>query len=279
MVINLARQNKRNTARPFAKRSLGQNFLVDQNIVRKIVESLVPIEESLIIEIGPGRGALTGELASRARKFVAIELDTAFAADLKKRFETHADVKIIEEDVLEADFKALAPFALGTSDTKIVANLPYNISTAVLERLAGIPLEFSEAVLMFQKEVVSRITARPGDRNRGYTTVITEASFETELLFDVDPKSFKPVPRVRSAVVRIRPKDAPEIKNEERFRAVVSGGFRQKRKTILNNLKQVGFVADARELLAEAGVEPTLRPEVLKLEDWIRLAALTETKS
>ena len=274
----LAQNRQSRSSSPFAKRSLGQNFLVDLNVVKKIVAALGPIEDDLVIEIGPGRGALTQELAAHAKRFIGIELDRVFARNLAREYRDEASVRIVEGDVLLIDFAEAASGFTDVDDIKIVANLPYNISTAVLEKLAGVELDYSQAVLMFQKEVVSRITARPGNRDRGYLTVITEASFETELLFDVHPRSFKPAPRVRSAVVRVKPLKNRVSTDPTIFRAVVSAGFRQKRKTIANNIKQIAGIDDAKALLSNADVDPKLRPEALAIEDWMRIASLISLK-
>ena len=270
----MARNKHSRSGGSFAKRSLGQNFLVDKNVVRKIVAALGPVGDDLVIEIGPGRGALTQELAREAKYFIAIELDRVFSAALKKQYDDDPSVRIVEADVLTVDFKKIVSGFTNVRNIKIVANLPYNISTAILERLSESTIEFSQAILMFQKEVVSRITAKPGDRARGYLSVITEVSFDTTFLFDVSPKSFKPAPRVRSAVVRIEPRKTVGISDAEHFRSVVSAGFRQKRKTIANNVKLIQRVTDAKALLSDVGVDPRLRPEAITLEDWISISEL-----
>ena len=258
--------------KPFAKRSLGQNFLVDQNVVDKIVGSLGDLTDSLVIEIGPGRGALTSLLVENAKFYSAIELDTVFANSLKSKLSDNENARVFEQDILNTDFSEIAAAFTGYEDVKIVANLPYNISTAVLEKLASTSIHFEQAILMFQKEVVARITARPGNKNRGYLSVITEASFDTEFLFDVSPRSFKPVPRVNSAVVRVVPRERIPITKTSEFRKCLSIGFSQKRKTLANNLKNMPEIEDGRAFVSSIGLDPKVRAEMVSLSEWIEIA-------
>ena len=257
--------------RPFAKKSLGQNFLTDPNIIKKIVEAVGPNAHNAIIEIGPGRGALTEKFVESGASIAAIELDRDLAKDLSERFADKASVRVIEGDVLDADFENSSlwpPGYSGGADLKLVANLPYYISTAILQRLSEQGHLFSELVLMFQREVVERITAEPGNSERGYLTVIVEAGFDIEKLFDVPPRAFRPVPKVWSAVVRLIPKPLPAF-DESAFRNVVSTAFVHKRKTILNNLK-TSFV-DAEQSLKAAGIDAKRRAESLTPGEWVKL--------
>jgi 16S rRNA (adenine1518-N6/adenine1519-N6)-dimethyltransferase len=266
-----------------AKKSLGQNFLEDERVAGRIVEALGPRDDETILEIGPGRGALTSRLVERAGRLVAIELDRELAELLRERFARHGNFQLIEADALDTDLCALvAP----DSRARVVANLPYYISTAILQRLIEQRECISEMVLMLQREVVERITAPPGSGERGYLTVLVEAYASAETLFDVSPASFRPVPKVWSTVVRllVRPRMNVEINDEARFRKLVSAGFAQRRKTILNNLRsapdalrsQLEEAGGARALLEAARVEPQRRAETLTLEEWARLAHLIE---
>src|SRR5687768_115881 len=155
----------------FAKKSLGQNFLFDSRVIDHIVEAFDPTEEDLVLEIGPGRGALTERLVDRVRKLYALEFDTNLGMLLREKFAARLNFGLIEDDALSFDYRTLL------SDGKklrLIANLPYNISTAVLQRLFDFPEVFSGCVLMFQREVVDRITAAPRTKDRGYLTVLTE---------------------------------------------------------------------------------------------------------
>lgn len=259
--------------RQFAKRSLGQNFLVDQNYVRKIVAALDLKDTDTVIEIGPGRGAITDYLVESGANVIAIELDREFVAMLRERFSANENFSVVEADATEVDFESLAfGYQVATapgSDRKLVANLPYYISTPILQHLSTQRHMFERLVLMFQKEVVDRITAKPGDSERGFLTVIVEAAFDVERLFDVPPNAFRPVPKVTSSVACFRPKSL-EIKHENAFRSLVSTAFSQKRKTILNNLKTA--YPTSREALERAGIDGSRRAETLTLTEWCQLA-------
>ena len=254
-------------AKQFAKKSLGQNFLVDRNIVERIVAAVGPGKGDRVLEIGPGRGALTEVLLDRAGMVNAIEFDRTLVPFLAEKFRGSTNFNLIEDDALSFDFGALA---VPGDPLRLVANLPYNISTAILQRLFDYPDVFSDCVLMFQREVVDRISAPPGEKDRGYLTVLTESHFDVERLFDVPPSAFKPVPRVWSSVVRLRPRHR-QITDEAHFREIVSTAFAQKRKTILNNLKT--RYTDAAAKLESADIDPRRRAETLSLEEWLRLAA------
>lgn len=258
----------------FAKKSLGQNFLVDSNYIGKIVAALGPEPGETVVEIGPGRGALTEVLVGSGANVIAIELDRELVSFLRERFEDDGSFRVIEQDVLTADLDSFLDDVRseiqGPRTVKLVANLPYYISTAILQRLIEQRQRFAEIVLMFQLEVVERITAPPGSSDRGFLTVLVESAFDVEKLFDVPPKAFRPVPKVTSAVVRLTPK--PDLIDDfEEFRELLSTAFAQKRKTILNNLKSK--YAAAADALERAGIDPKRRAESLTLQDWFFLFA------
>ncbi len=267
----------RHVAKPFAKKSLGQNFLVDQRYISRIVEAVGPSEGDVIVEIGPGRGALTERLVESDAQVVAIELDTDLARRLSERFSEQANFSVIEADAVRTDIRRLLEGQRAepgpSRKAKVVANLPYYISTAILQPLADQRTLFSSLVLMFQKEVVDRITAGPGNSDRGFLTVVVEASFTIEKLFDVPPQAFRPVPKVTSSVVRLTPK-GETLGDPLAFRELVSKGFAQKRKTILNNLRQPFPKAVAA--LKTAEIDPTRRAESISLDEWLRLFAALE---
>ncbi len=254
----------------FAKKSFGQNFLVDQNYIRKIIAALDPQADETIVEIGAGRGALTEVLIETGANIIAIELERGMIAVLRERFAGQENFKLIEADALKIGFSELLKTVESISKFKLVANLPFNISTAILQKLIEQRDCFSEMILMFQREVVERITARAGNSERGFLTVLTEAYLTAEKLFDVPPGAFLPAPKVWSAVVRLNPKIGAELKNEKLFRQIVSAGFRQKRKTILNNLKSE--YKNVEKVLDGCVIERQRRAETLTLEEWICLA-------
>jgi 16S rRNA (adenine1518-N6/adenine1519-N6)-dimethyltransferase len=268
---------------PRPSKRFGQNFLTDPRIINRIVEGLEPRSDETIIEIGPGKGALTAVLLERAAKVIAIELDNNLAPLLRERFGHYANFKLLHADALEVNF---CEEALPATKTRVVANLPYNISTAILQRLLSQRACLDEMVLMLQKEVVERIQAPAGTSERGYLSVLIEGYCETEKLFDVAPGAFQPRPKVWSSVLRLRfrPKLAVDVKNDELLWSVVSAGFMQKRKTILNNLRNAA--GDLQEVikqnggasivLCKAGVELQRRAESLTLDEWGRIIRAIE---
>lgn len=259
--------------KPFAKKSFGQNFLVDPNYVNKIISALSPREDESIIEIGAGRGALTEKLIGSGANVLAIELDEDLIPVLTEHFGRFENFTLIENDALKIDFSALEHQST-TRKSKLVANLPYYISTAILQHLTQYRDSFSQLVLMLQREVVHRITAEAGNTERGFLTVLIEAYFTTQKLFDVPPNAFRPAPKIWSSVIRLEPKH--EIyENEEFFKTLVSEGFQHKRKTIFNNLKNSGKILynkDLKEVLEENRIDPRRRAETLTLDEWKRLA-------
>lgn len=265
---------------PRAKKRLGQNFLIDESYARRVVGALGPRAGETVVEIGPGRGALTGLLLETGARVVAVELDRELVPILRERFGGREEFKLVEADALEADLCAAVAPAVSA---RVVANLPYNISTAILQRLIDQRACVTEMVLMLQREVVERITAPTGSAERGYLTVMVEAFCQSEALFDVPPGAFRPVPKVWSTVARLRPRSVVAAEFDERlFQRLVAAGFSQKRKTILNNLRSAP--AELRALferaggvgamLAAAGLDPQKRAEALTLDEW---AALTRT--
>lgn len=254
--------NKRD--RPFAKRSLGQNFLIDTACVSRIVAALDAKAGDTIIEIGPGRGALTERIVESEARVIAVEIDRDLVPELRARFADKPNFEVIEADFLEVDvFERVA--AEDPNKVKVVGNLPYYISTPIIQKLIDFRTKFAAAVLMLQKEVVDRLTARPGSSERGYITVLSENAFETEKLFEVSPESFRPAPKVHSAVARMTPRPQT-ITDSPEFRKLISRAFAQKRKTIFNNLKDA--FPNAAEVLARSNIEPGRRAETLTLGEW-----------
>ncbi|HMQ04543.1 MAG TPA: 16S rRNA (adenine(1518)-N(6)/adenine(1519)-N(6))-dimethyltransferase RsmA [Pyrinomonadaceae bacterium] len=258
---------------PRPKRSLGQNFLVDAQVIDRIVDAVAPKETDTIVEIGPGQGALTERLVASGATVIAVELDRVLSSRLEVKFSNVGNFSVVEGDALSTDFAELLVNSSSASDStqanaKLAANLPYNISTPILQRLIEQRATFSELVLMFQKEVADRITAEPGNRERGFLSVLVQSAFEVTKHFDVPPRAFRPVPRVNSSVVRLIPRP-PFVENQDGFRTFVSMGFSQKRKTLLNNLRHRSpFAAEA---LKAASIDPARRAETLPIADWIEL--------
>ncbi len=261
----------------------GQNFLTNQGIIQRIVGSLGPKPDETIVEVGPGEGALTVPLLASGCRVVAVEFDRNLIPRLEEVFGATANFKLVHADALVTEFCEIIRPA---TSARVVANLPYNVSTAILQRLIDQRDCLSEMILMLQREVVDRITATPGTSDRGYLSVLVEAYCETEKLFDVAPGSFRPVPKVWSSVVRLIPRlKLPfDLRNENLLWQIVSAGFAQRRKTILNNLRNAPpplqqVVKDhggASILLCRAEVELQRRAETLTLEEWARIARAME---
>lgn len=261
----------------------GQNFLNDQGIIRRIIEAIEPRADETLVEIGPGRGALTAPLLEQTGSLVAIEFDRGLIPLLTERFRGQENFKLIESDALVTDIcDVIRPAARA----RVVANLPYNIATAILQRLVEQRHCLTELVVMLQREVVERITALPSSAERGYLSVFVQAYCETEKLFDVAPGSFRPAPKVWSSVIRLklRPQLAVAVKDEKLLWRVVSAGFAQRRKTMLNNLRSapsplqeiVKSHGGASIVLCQAEVDLQRRAETLTLEEWARLARAME---
>lgn len=256
---------------------LAQHFLRDPRTVQRIVDALDPKPDETIVEIGPGTGALTAALLERSGRVVAVEFDEKLEPFLRERFADRANFKLVMSDALTTDFCAEiqpAPRA------RLAANLPYNISTAILQRLISQRECLTEMVVMLQREVVERVLAPAGSSDRGYLSVVVEAYADAEKLFDVAPGSFRPPPKVWSSVMRLTSKPGV-IENEELFWETVSAGFAQKRKTILNNLRHAsGHLQDVLQrnggasiVLCKAEVEPQRRAETLTIDEWSRIVA------
>jgi 16S rRNA (adenine1518-N6/adenine1519-N6)-dimethyltransferase len=266
---------------PFPSKRFGQHFLRDKRTVQRIVDALAPAGDETIIEIGPGTGALTSVLVERAGRVIAVEFDKKLAPLLSERFSSFPNFKLIMADALTTDF---CQEILPAPRARLVANLPYNISTAILQRLIEQRACLSEMVVMLQREVVERIMAPAGSSERGFLSVLVEAYCETEKLFDVGPGAFQPPPKVWSSVIRVRPRISMDVTDEYLLWKTVSQGFSQKRKTILNNLRQAsGDLAEtlkrnggASIVLCKAGVELQRRAETLTVEEWGRIVRAME---
>jgi len=268
---------------PYPSKRFGQHFLRDKRTIERIIDALAPQRDETIIEIGPGTGALTAQLVERAGRVVAVEFDNKLAPLLNQQFGALQNFKLVMADALATDFcREILP----AQTARLVANLPYNISTAILQRLIEQRNCLMEMVVMLQREVVERIMAPPGSSDRGFLSVLVEAYCETEKLFDVAPGAFRPPPKVWSSVISVtfRPRTNTDVTEEDLLWETVSAGFAQKRKTILNNLRQAsGHLAEvlkrnggASIVLCKAGVELQRRAETLTVDEWRRIVRAME---
>jgi 16S rRNA (adenine1518-N6/adenine1519-N6)-dimethyltransferase len=251
-----------------ARKSLGQNFLLDLNLTRRIARAAAPLEHASVIEIGPGPGGLTRALLlAGARHVVAIERDRRCVAALAELVAAFPDrLTVIEGDALAIDPAGLAP-----APRKIVANLPYNIATPLLFHWLGTVTAYESLTLMFQKEVAQRLAAAPRSKAYGRLSVMTQWLCQVTALFDIAPAAFVPPPKVTSTVVRLVPRAAPlALCRREDLEHVLAAAFGQRRKMLRQSLKSLGVGAET--LLAAAGVAATARAEELSIDAFGALA-------
>ena len=251
-----------------AKKRLGQHFLHDPAVLRRLVAAIAPARADRMVEIGPGRGALTALLLERLERLDVVEIDRELAASLPQTLGNPPALVVHTADALDFDFGRLAA---GSGSLRVVGNLPYNVSTPLLFHL----LQFRDAIrdlhVMLQREVVERMTARPGGKDYGRLTVMLAAAARCEALFDVGPGAFQPPPKVWSTVVRITPREPDfPIPDRAQFAALVAHLFSMRRKTLGRALK--GRVT--AEQIASAHIDPMARPETLAPADFAKLAAL-----
>ena len=251
-----------------AKKSLGQNFILDLNVTRRIARATAPLDRTSVIEIGPGPGGLTRALLEEgADHVVAIERDRRCLAALGELAMAYpGKLELVEGDALKLD-----PAALTAAPRKIVANLPYNIATALLLRWFDRIGEYQGLVLMFQREVAERLVARPRSPAYGRLSVITQWLTEPKILFDLPPRAFVPPPKVTSSVVSLTPRPAPLMSADKAIlERVTAAAFGQRRKMLRSSLKNLGVPVEP--LLAAAGIAPTARAEELSVSEFCALA-------
>ncbi|MBR2078275.1 MAG: 16S rRNA (adenine(1518)-N(6)/adenine(1519)-N(6))-dimethyltransferase RsmA [Exiguobacterium sp.] len=262
------------------KKSLGQNFLIDLNILSKIVGAAELSEVSGVLEIGPGIGSLTEQSAKRAKKVVALEIDQRLLPILDDTMSPYPHVKVIHGDALELNLREIVEQEFlneGIEDISVVANLPYYVTTPIIMRLLESGVKFRSLVMMIQKEVAERIGAKPGTKAYGSLSIAIQYYAEAEVSFIVPKNVFIPAPNVDSAVItlRMRKEPAVQVKDEAFFFDVARASFAQRRKTILNNLTNyIGkeHKVELERSLHEAGINPKRRGETLSLEEFARLS-------
>lgn len=248
---------------PRPKKRFGQHFLTDRHYLRRIVETIDAKPGQSMVEIGPGSGLMTGELAPRVGHLDVVEIDRDLAAALRGRFPPE-QLTVHEADVLEFDFATLA------APLRVVGNLPYNVSSPILFRMVDIAEQVSDCVFMLQKEVVDRMVAEPDTADYGRLSVMLQYRFAMGMAFHVPPGAFTPPPKVDSAVVRMAPLPADRLRarDEPRFASVVAAAFGQRRKTLRNATR--ALVPD--EAFTRAGVDPGRRGETLSVEEFVALS-------
>ena len=249
------------------RKRFAQHFLHDRAVIRRIVDTIAPRPGELVMEIGPGRGALTFPLLARGCELHAVEIDRDLAARLRAQAPRHPNLTVHEADALDLDVARIAP---PPRRLRVTGNLPYNISTPLLFRLLASLPRIADMHLMLQKEVVDRMVSPPGSREYGRLSVMVQLDCEVERVVRVGAGAFSPPPRVESAVVRLRPRPHTALDRAIRLRleAIVRSCFSRRRKTLRNALRGL---CDER-VIAASGLDPQLRPEMLAIEDFIGLA-------
>ncbi|MBL25963.1 MAG: 16S rRNA (adenine(1518)-N(6)/adenine(1519)-N(6))-dimethyltransferase [Rhodospirillaceae bacterium] len=257
----------------WAKKGLGQNFLLDLNLTRRIARAAAPFDNVTVFEVGPGPGGLTRALLEAGATVVAVERDPRCCAALAElAVQWPGKLTLVEGDAREVD-----PADHIEGAIKIVANLPYNVATPLLVGWLGHARRFASMTLMFQKEVAQRIAAAPGSGEYGRLSVLAQWACETDCLFDIPPRAFVPPPKITSTVVRLVPRAEPEAVDQQALERVTAAAFGQRRKMLRASLRSLGIDTDA--LIADAGIEPTARAETLTIPQYCRLARAYAARS
>ncbi len=255
-----------------ANKKLGQNFLINESIIDEIIEKAEVSQNDVIIEIGPGLGSLTAKLLERAKKVIAIELDEKLAAFLEKRFSLFDNFELIQNDVLKVNLKEIAS---QYEHVKVVANLPYYITTPIVMKLLEEKLPLESITVMVQKEVGERFCATPNGKEYGAITVSIAYYTDAKIVIDVPKDNFDPVPEVDSVVVKLNIRKIPPVllKDEKVFFRLIKAGFSQRRKTISNSLMGVGkSKEEIKEILEKLNLKENLRAENLSIDDFANIA-------
>ncbi|MFT5111516.1 MAG: 16S rRNA (adenine1518-N6/adenine1519-N6)-dimethyltransferase [Parasphingorhabdus sp.] len=255
-----------------AKKSLGQNFLTDSVAVHRIVRSFDAKVGQQIIEIGPGRGALTSALIASSANVIAVEFDRDMVAVLEQKYSAATNFSLLQGDILRTQIDDCFP----AGPVRIIGNLPYNISSPILFHLLDQKNRMSDCYFMLQREVVERIVASPGNKQYGRPSVVLQRSFEVSTDISISPESFTPPPKVHSAMLRMIPRATPlgGDLDEKQFRRLTTAAFSQRRKTLRNTLK--GLLS--KEQIESAGIDPGARAETLDVLGFAALTRLLEVE-
>ena len=262
-----------------ANKNYGQNFLIDEFIVNSIIEKAEVCKEDLIIEIGPGLGTLTSNLIKKAGRVICIELDSNMINILNDRFSLYNNFELIHNDILKVNLKSIIEKNLDTFNlkkAKVVANLPYYITTPIIMKLLEEKLNLYTITVMVQKEVAIRLTEKPGNKETGAITYSINYYTNPEIILKVPKTSFIPSPKVDSAVIQLTVLKEPKIKlkNEKLFFKIIKVAFMQKRKTLLNSLSNSNIIekSDLEKILQELNIDTKIRAEQLSLEEFAKIS-------
>ncbi len=270
-----------------ANKGFGQNFLIDDNILEGIVDSAEITSEDIIIEIGPGLGNLTEYLLKRAKKVIAFEIDTRMIEILQDRFKDYNNFEVINQDILSVNLDNYVYDSLTYTNNfkgkiKVVANLPYYITTPIIFSLFESASCISEIVVMVQKEVADRIVANPGNKDYGVLTVMCDYYSDSEIVLNVPRECFNPAPNVSSAVVKLVKTDKHKLEDSEAFKELVKKAFSQRRKKVINSLINMNYLGLNKDVLKEGlealNIKETARAEEISLDQYISLAEYYSNK-
>lgn len=253
-------------------KSLGQNFLIDDSVLNDIVSGADVNSEDLVIEIGPGVGTLTAHLLNKAKKVVSIELDSDLIPILTEELGSHPNFSLIHKDALKVDFNEIIG---DEKSVKLVANLPYYVTTPIIVKLLKDGYKFKSLTIMIQKEVAERIDAEPNCKEYGSLSLLVQYYCNTKIIRKVAPSSFIPRPKVESIVIRLDRLDEPKVKvkDETLMFEIIRSSFNMRRKTLWNGVKNIGLnKEDLQKAFEEAGIDPKRRGETLSLEEFAKLS-------
>ena len=257
-------------------KSLGQNFLIDDNVIDKIIDGARVKEGDKVIEVGPGIGTLTREMAKRAEKVVAVEIDKNLIPILKETLSDFDNTEVVNEDILKVDINKLVDEKLSGGPIKLIANLPYYITTPIVMKFLEEDIPVTDIVVMVQKEVADRMNAVPSTKDYGALSVAVQYYCDTEIVAKAPRHMFIPQPKVDSTVIGLHIREEKKYKadNEQLFFKTVKAAFGQRRKTLLNSLSSMGVLdkAKIKEVLAEAGIDEKRRGETLSIEEFANLS-------
>ena len=257
-------------------KSLGQNFLIDDNVIDKIIDGARVKEGDKVIEVGPGIGTLTREMAKRAEKVVAVEIDKNLIPILKETLADFDNTEVVNEDILKVDINKLVDEKLSGGPVKLIANLPYYITTPIVMKFLEEDIPVTDIVVMVQKEVADRMNAVPSTKDYGALSVAVQYYCDTEIVAKAPRHMFIPQPKVDSTVIGLHIREERKYKadNEQLFFKTVKAAFGQRRKTLLNSLSSMGVLdkAKIKEVLVEAGIDEKRRGETLSIEEFAHLS-------
>ncbi len=260
------------------KKSLGQNFLTDETVLENIVAAADVTSESCVLEIGPGMGALTRELAKAAGHVAAVEIDTSILPVLEQNICEFSNVTVVNQDILKADLAALFADLFGTRSVKVIANLPYYITTPIIMKLLEEDLPITSVVIMIQREVARRLAAAPGTKDYGAITPVVQYKAEVTPICDVPPEAFEPAPKVWSSVIRLDLRQTPPVSvtDETHFFHVIRAAFAQRRKTFVNSAGSYPALGvereDVKKVLQKLNFSENIRGEILGIEQFAQIS-------